>query len=105
MADLGAIGNLRTQVEDHVTLLSVRAACGARTESVSGIVYDNTSTPCARLVRAYRRSDGYLMDETTSNAGTGAYSLACTADEVHRVVLDDAAGTLYNDLIDRVLPG
>lgn len=39
------------------------------------------------------------------SATVGSYRLAMpTTDEVSVVVLDDAAGTLYNDLIDRVIP-
>jgi hypothetical protein len=40
-----------------------------------------------------------------SDAGTGEFSLPAPDEEVQRIVLDDDAGTLYNDLIDRVLPG
>lgn len=105
MADLGAIGKLKWPEKTFVRIMSVRPACAGRTSAVSGIIYDDASTPCARIVRAHRRADGYLMDETTSDASTGAYSLQCTADEVYRVVFDDDAGTLYNDLVDRVIPG
>jgi hypothetical protein len=71
---------------------------------VAGTVYDAAGSPAVRTVRAYRRSDGTLMGETTSSA-SGAYSIPCPDEEVYRVVLDDVAGALYNDLIDRVLPG
>ena len=72
---------------------------------VAGVVYDDTGTPCARTVRAYRRDTGALIGSTTSDAGTGAYLITTpTLDEVQRIVLDDNAGTLYNDLIDRVIP-
>jgi len=72
---------------------------------VAGVVYDDAGAPCARTVRAYRRDTGALVASTTSDAGTGAYLLAMpTLDEVSRIVLDDSGGTLYNDLIDRVIP-
>jgi hypothetical protein len=74
---------------------------------VSGTITDDTGTPCARTVRLYDRATGAFIAETTSDAGTGAYdfSAVLSTDEVQRIVLDDSAGTLYNDLIDRVIPG
>lgn len=105
MADLGAIAVDYSVPVYAVDVMSSRAALPQRLHSVSGVVYDDTSAPCARVVRAYRRSDGALVDQTVSDAVTGAYELICTSDEVDRVVLDDDAGTLHNDLIDRVIPG
>jgi hypothetical protein len=74
--------------------------------SVSGIVTGFDGDPVARIVRAYQRSTGALLAETTSDASTGYYEIALQADdEVQRVVLDNAtADPLYNDLIDRVIP-
>ena len=72
---------------------------------VSGVVLDDTGAPCARTVRLIRRDTGAHVISTISDATTGAYSLpAPTLDEVCRIVHDDTAGTLYNDLIDRVIP-
>lgn len=72
---------------------------------VSGVIRDDTGAVCARTVRVVNRSTGALIASTTSDAGTGAYSFALpTLDEVQRIVLDDSGGTLYNDLIDRVIP-
>lgn len=72
---------------------------------VSGVVTDVAGLPCERIVRAYLRDTGELLAETTSDPVTGAYSIATGAiGEVQVVVLDDAAGDLYNDLIMRVLP-
>ena len=105
MPDLGAIGRSSPFEDGRINVLMVRAGFASRTSTVSGIVYDQAGAPCARVVRAHRRSDGFLLVSTVSNAITGAYSLACTTDEVYRVVLDDAAGTLLNDLVDRVIPG
>lgn len=79
-------------------------AFGGYANYVSGVIRDDTGTPCARTVRAYDRATGALLSSTTSNAATGAYTLSTGAGEVQRVVLDDAGGTLYNDLIDRVMP-
>lgn len=72
---------------------------------VSGVVRDDTGALCARTVRIVNRSTGALIASTTSNASTGAYVLPTpTLDEVQRIVLDDSGGTLYNDIIDRVIP-
>ena len=72
---------------------------------VSGEIRDDTGAVCARTVRVVNRSTGALIASTTSDAGTGAYSFALpTLDEVQRIVLDDIGGTLYNDIIDRVIP-
>jgi hypothetical protein len=74
--------------------------------TVSGVVTGADGDPVARIVRAYSRSTGELLAETTSDASTGYYGLAFeSADEVQRVVLDNATtDPLYNDLIDRVIP-
>lgn len=72
---------------------------------VSGVIRDDTGALCARTVRIINRSTGALIASTTSNASTGAYALPTpTLDEVQRIVLDDSGGTLYNDIIDRVIP-
>ena len=71
---------------------------------ISGVVYDDAGDPCARTVRIYDRTTGALLSSGTSDAGTGAYSLAAGTSEIQRIVLDDSGGTLYNDIIDRVIP-
>ena len=72
---------------------------------VSGVIRDDTGALCARTVRIVNRSTGALIASTTSSASTGAYVLPTpTLDEVQRIVLDDSGGTLYNDIIDRVIP-
>lgn len=71
---------------------------------VSGVVTDTSGAPSARLVRAYNRSTGRLVAETTSDETTGAYSIDVPDGEVQVVVLDDDAGDLHNDIIMRVLP-
>jgi hypothetical protein len=72
---------------------------------VAGVIRDDTGAVCARTVRVVNRSTGALIASATSDAGTGAYSFALpTLDEVQRIVLDDSGGTLYNDIIDRVIP-
>lgn len=77
----------------------------AITKEVQGVIRDDTHTPVQRTVRLYRRSTGALLASVTSGAdgSFGPFSFASQV-EVQRVALDDAAGALYNDLIDRVIP-
>jgi hypothetical protein len=104
MADLGSVGASAEIELVAVSLLEVAARLSL-TKTVSGVIYDDTSAETARTVRVYTRGSGRLVSEMVSDAGTGEYELAAPDEEVQRVVLDDDAGTLYNDLIDRVLPG
>jgi hypothetical protein len=74
---------------------------------VSGTITDDTGTPCARTIGLLRRDNFDLLGTATSDASTGAYAINDLDfdGECIRIVLDDSAGTLYNDLIDRVIPG
>ena len=75
------------------------------TYSVSGVVYDDTGAVAIRTVRLYDRETGELLSTTTTAAdGSYAFSLN-SAGEVQVIAMDDTAGTLYNDLIHRALPG
>ena len=70
---------------------------------VSGAVASNGAA-AVRTVRAYRRDTGAMVANTTSDAA-GAYSFYTpTLDELSVICLDDAAGTLENDKILRVIP-
>lgn len=72
---------------------------------VTGIVRDSASAVAVRTVRAYRRDTGALVYSGASAAGTGVYTFnAPTLDELNVICMDDAAGTLENDLIARVIP-
>jgi hypothetical protein len=78
--------------------------------TVSGVITDASGAPCQRKVFAVTRPQGTTAPKVLSHGQsdplTGYYELhAPYAHEVSRIVLDDAAGTLYNDLIDRVIPG
>jgi len=77
---------------------------GIQNSVVSGNVKDDAGNNCARTVRAYARSTGYLIGSTTSNGTTGDYSIGVPNAEVDIVVLDDTSGTVLNDLIQRVTP-
>lgn len=75
-------------------------------KTVSGTVYDSEGQPSAgRTVRAYRRDTGSLLGSATTDS-SGAYSIlvGSFASEVQIVCLDDAGGTLENDLILRTFP-
>lgn len=70
---------------------------------VSGTV-KSVGVGVARTVRAYRRDTGALVANTASDAG-GNYSFYTpTLDEVSVICLDDAAGTVENDLVLRAIP-
>jgi WD40 repeat protein len=72
--------------------------------SVGHTVLDDTASPAVRTVRVVDRATGRLLVTKTSDAG-GDYAVKLlTAAEKQVVFLDDAAGTLYNDLVHRVLP-
>jgi hypothetical protein len=67
--------------------------------AMSGHVYE-VGNPVSRIVRAYRRDTGELVDETTSNSSTGYYYLNTTYSGTHSLVcLDAEGGESYNDLI------
>jgi len=104
MADLGSVGASAEIELVAVSLIEISAALSL-TKTVSGVIKDDTDAVTARTVRLYARSSGRLVGGVVSDAGTGEYELAAPDEEVQRLVLDDDAGTLYNDLIDRVLPG
>ena len=80
------------------------AGFGTATYStVAGNVKDAAGANAARQVRFYLRSTGEFLGSTTSDPTTGNYSFqSIRTGEIQRVVLDDDAGTLYNDLIDRI---
>ncbi len=102
----GAVRRLRITKSARYTAAYTPGASDflAHAGEVAGVIKDVTGTPCARTVRLVRRDTGALLASTVSDASTGAYRLAAPAlDEVQRIVLDDAPGTLYNDLIDRVI--
>lgn len=66
--------------------------------SISGTVRDVANTPAARVVRAYRRADGVLMAQTTSDAVTGDYTLYLPDIGPYDVQFQIASGELLNDL-------
>jgi hypothetical protein len=72
--------------------------------SISGTIKDDTNTGTTRTVIAVTRSNPTRAFSTTS-ASDGTYSLSVPDIECSVIALDDTVGTLYNDLIARVIPG
>jgi hypothetical protein len=68
------------------------------TYKITGTVRDADNFPVARVVRAYRRSDGILMAETLSNATTGEYLLELPDEGPYDVQFQAGTGELLNDL-------
>lgn len=65
---------------------------------ISGTVRDINNSPAQRIVRAYRRSDGVLMAETTSDPSTGSYTLRLSDSGVYDVQFLTLDGETLNDL-------
>lgn len=73
--------------------------------TISGTVYDAAGDPAQRTVIAVPRAHPNTRHfATQASAVDGTYSLTVPDVECSRLVLADEA-TLYNDLVDRVLPG
>lgn len=74
--------------------------------SVSGTITDASGNPAHRQVSLLDRATMARIRRVES-ASDGTYLCAelNTARECLRIVHDDDAGTLYNDIIDRVIAG
>lgn len=66
---------------------------------LSGTVRDASNALVARVVRAYRRSDGILIGQTTSDASTGVFSIATLDATAHTVIVLDNGTPDENALI------
>lgn len=62
--------------------------------TISGTVKDEAGNFAARLVRAYRRSDGALAGQIVSNATTGAYSITTLDGTEHFAIVHDGVVTV-----------
>ena len=92
----------------YLSAFSVAKPKKEQWKQISGTVLDDSGAPAARFIRAIDRRTGLVLTTTTSSGSTGDYALLVpvgTDVEIQRVVLDDAAGMLYNDIIDRVFAG
>lgn len=92
----------------YLSAFSVAKPKKEQWKTVSGTVLDAAGAPAAREVRAIDRRTKQVLATTISSASTGAYAMLVPVGsdvEVQRIVLDDDAGSLQNDLVDRVYPG
>lgn len=60
--------------------------------ALSGAVADASNSPAARLIRAYREDTGALAGYATSDAGSGAYTIAVDTSGAHTLNAYPAAG-------------
>jgi hypothetical protein len=80
-------------------------AAGGLVKTFSGNVKDDTGTNAARVVQAVSRQSYNgrpVTFSTTSDGATGNYALVVPdigSEEWTRLFLDNAAGTVYNDLV------
>lgn len=72
--------------------------------SISGVIKDAEGSNAIRNVITVPRSSPSRTFHTTS-AADGTYSISVPNTECSVLVLDDAAGTLFNDRVIRVIPG
>lgn len=61
--------------------------------TISGTVKNEAGNFAARMVRAYRRSDGALAGQIVSNATTGAYSITTLDGTEHFAIVHDGVVT------------
>lgn len=71
---------------------------------ILGTVKDNTTSPLARVVRAYNRASGMMVGSTISSAVTGEFQIEvpAMAADYYVVALDEAGGTQNAQIYDRV---
>lgn len=67
--------------------------------NITGTVRDVNNSPAARVIRAFDRATGQLMAQTTSNAGTGNYTLQLFSAGPFDVQYMAASGELLNDIM------
>lgn len=72
--------------------------------TISGTVKDSSGAPSVRKVRAFSRSTGYLLGETTSASGTGAFSITVPYKIPCTVVAYDETGDPYWDDVSFYAP-
>lgn len=78
---------------------------GSISTSAASPILDDTNAPASRRIVAFPRTYYQRLVSTTS-AADGSFALNNLPAAEHTVVyLDDDAGTLYNDKVNRVIPG
>ena len=73
--------------------------------SVSGIITDHNGHPAQRTVRLIHRDTGALVAQGQSDPIAGEYTLTTTRPGEHQRIVLGSDDPLYNDLIDRIIPG
>lgn len=78
---------------------------GSISTSAASPILDDTNAPASRRIVAFPRTYYQRLVSTTS-AADGSFAINNLPAAEHTVVyLDDDAGTLYNDKVNRVIPG
>lgn len=93
---LESVGELERRVFSYSGTMRI---IERNTFAITGTVRSIDNLPVARVVRAYKRSSGLLMAQTTSNASTGDYSLILPDAGPYDVQFMSLDGELLNDLI------
>lgn len=99
----GSTYALKAQQPESLRLLNnspVVALCVIErdTYTLTGTVRDIDNNPASRKVRAIRRSDGLIMAETVSDAGTGDYAVVLPDAGPYDMQFMIQPGELLNDL-------
>ena len=67
---LGSVGVDASIDNLYQTIFDVRVSLAGFSKTVSGVIYNDASSPVARTVRVYRRSDGMFIGEAISDPST-----------------------------------
>lgn len=72
---------------------------------VSGVISDHAGEPSQRDVRLIHRDTGQIVAAGQSDPVTGEYTLTTNRPGEHQRIVLGSDDPLYNDLVDRVIPG
>lgn len=96
-------GKLKEIIFDLYALVKNKGAKAAKYR-ISGTVGNSNQEPIARKLRAYNKSSGNLITETTS-ASDGTYTMSLTVnDPVYVVCLHDSADNNNSQIQDDIIP-
>ena len=93
----GGVHSLRKSTQNYNTAV-YPFVYTSNPHQITGTVRDITNNPAARVVQAFRRSDGVIMAQTTSDETTGDYRLEVFDTGPYDVRFKTADGELLNDL-------
>ena len=88
----------------HTSGFTVAGAEFGWAPTITGVVKDTSLAFAARVCRSYSRSTGEMLDETTSDAGDGTFTLDApgSSGDVYLVVLDEDIGSENALIFDRL---